>query len=510
MDDFFRKLYTASSTKDLFEAAEVAWEKLRKTKGNELLDYALMILKWVEQYPLLRWFAIEVIDFVFLRTPDTSTEKAALLLYQEAYYHYAIGDIPKATYLSDLALKGSRDIGSSEAENYSLILKGCLCDAKKEHKKASTWYAMALAKCTKFKRPSLMLNMGISLSKQGEYSEAWSLINQAKSLAKDLSDDMSFDDIERTGFKRIVAEAYLHLGQVQEVIGDFDGALRTYDKGLSLSMQYSFTTITSKLYLYKAQANTKLGRDSEADDTMEKAFDVLGEGGEFDPNSRFDYYLYVINMLKNEKQYEPALKFYKVLLFGDSTDAQTESKNLNGFMENKTNTFLEIVQGIAVCLHATERIAEAEIISREGAKFSQLKQQTGIENESDRDYKLQIEKKSLGAELRQVLFDDPDFVKYKNIQAQYYSDEEKKYTVFKTDEKEIVMARRYFLVFKCLVKNAEKRVSERMLESFAREEGEHLADPSGLRGYVGRLKKAINLDQFLEDHGGKGWILKAP
>jgi len=144
--------------------------------------------------------------------------------------------------------------------------------------------------------------------------------------------------------------------------------------------------------------------------------------------------------------------------------------------------------------------------------FSELKQQTGIYSENDRIFKLRIQKNNLRAALKRIFFKEPDLVEYKNIRAEY--DPEEKKTTFKFGEVEIKRSKRYFLVFKCLVDNAGKRVSGRILDRFFIDEGEAINEyDSGLRTYVARLIKDVNLAQFLEPpskSGGKGWKLKTP
>jgi len=512
MDAFFQKLNTLSSREDLVEAIETGRQKLGQIKEGSRLEFAWRLLKWAGQYHS-RKSAEEIINDVLQLAKETSTEEAALLLGQKAYCNFANFNIPEATHYADLALKKSRDIRSNEAEAKALTVKGYLCDIKKEHKKTSAWYTIALAKCTKLQRPGLVLDLGTSLSKQGEYSQAWSYINEAKSLANDLSDERSLEDVERKNLKRIVVESYSRLGPVYEGIGDFDAALRAYDKGLSLCMQHGFTNETYKIYSRKTKTYIMLESFSEAEAALKKADEVLQESKDADPRS-FLYLAYDWACLyKESKQHEQALTKYKQILFVDTIDApQTWFKRLHDFMDTQADIFSEIVKGIAECLYATGRITEAETINRGEALFSELKQQTGIYEEKDRKSKLQNQKNSLSTALRQVFFNDPDFVEYKNIQAQYDPEEGK--ATFIIGEEEIKKSRRYFLVFKYLVDKAGKHVTGKKLDGFVSSHGYFLTEGnSGLRNIVKKMRTEISLAQFLEDpakHGGSGWMLKAP
>jgi tetratricopeptide (TPR) repeat protein len=511
MDKFFRKLNQLSEEEDLVAAIEAGRQKLGRIKGIAKLDSALKLLKWAERYHS-RKLAQEIINDVLELAKESPTEQAALLLGQKAYYHFANFDIPEASHYADLSLKKSRDIGSNKAETKSLIVKGYLHDVKKEHRKTSAWYTMALAKCTKLQRPGLMLDLGTSLSKQGEYSQAWSFIKRAKLEADDLSNEKSLDDIERTRFKQIVVEAYSRLGPVYEGIGDFDAALRAYDKALLLSTENLFANEICKIYSRKTKCFIMLKSFSEAEATLKKAGEVLQETGDIDPRS----FLYLdhdwARLFKDSKQYEKALNKYRQIIFKDVTDTQTGIKRLNDFMDNQADIFSEILKGIAECLNANDRITESERINKEEALFSELKQQTGIYNENDRNYNLRIRKNSIRVALKQIFFNEPDVVEYKNIRAEYDPKEGK--TTFKIGETEIKRSQRYFLVFKCLVENAGQRVSGKMLDRFFVDQVEAInEDDSGLRTYVARLLKDINLAQFLEPPSkseGKGWKLKTP
>ena len=85
-------------------------------------------------------------------------------------------------------------MGDGGVQAWALIVKGYLCNVKTEHKKTSAWFTMALSKCTKSQKPYFLLNIGAYLRIQGEYSKALSFINQAKSLAKDLFNDLPFQN----------------------------------------------------------------------------------------------------------------------------------------------------------------------------------------------------------------------------------------------------------------------------------------------------------------------------
>src|SRR5210317_2049349 len=134
MDTFFQKLNTISDKENLAASIEAGRQKLGEIKGTTKLEFAWRLSKWAGQYHS-RKFAEEIINDVLELAKETSTEEAALLLGQKAYYNFANLNIPEATHYADLALKKSRDIRSNEAEAKALTVKGYLCDIKKEHKK---------------------------------------------------------------------------------------------------------------------------------------------------------------------------------------------------------------------------------------------------------------------------------------------------------------------------------------------------------------------------------------
>jgi tetratricopeptide (TPR) repeat protein len=507
MDDFFKKLKKLSSKEDLVEAIETGRHQLGQVEGATKLDFAWELLKGAERRYHLRKYAEEIINDVLELAQETSTEQAALLLVRKAYYAYRNFDAPEATRYANLALKKSRDIGSNKAESESLIVKAFLSEDKLEHKKASAWYTMALAKCTKLQRPGLMLKLGTSLRRQGEYSQAWSLINQAQSLASDLSNDLSLDDNERMKCKRTVLEAFVQLGIVHEDLGDIDGAFHAYNKGLSLNKDGK---LKSDNFIGTAEVIVTPVSETEA--PQPKAGKTLYEGrGNYSIISYYQEYGR-LRSLMTAKQYEDALRVSRKVLFEGTIDSQNDFRQLNHFMDNHTDKFIEIVHGIAVCLHATGRIVESESISKAVALYSELKQQTGRYNEKNRDYTLRVQENSLCVALRQILLKIPDLVEYKNIQAQYYKDKGRDRVIFKIGKKEIIKrSRRYFLVFKCLVDNAGEKVSGKDLDEFVINQGVAINEQdSGLRVYVDRLKKDINLAQFLVPHEGKGWKLQDP
>jgi tetratricopeptide (TPR) repeat protein len=511
MDNFFKKLESISDKEKLKKTIETGRTNLVLLKGNNKLGFALKLSKWANLHHS-RIFAEKIIKDVIDLAKENSSVEAALLLGQNAYFNFVNSNIPEAAYYADLSLKKSRDIESNEAEVKAQIIKGYLCDVRKEHIKASAWYTIALNGCTTLQKPGLLLDLGTSLSKQGEYRQAWSLINEAMFLAKDIAEDKSIDNIENNIQKKILVKAYSRLAPVFEGIGDFDAALRAYDIALSLSEQNNFMHEIFKIYSRKMKLLIMLEDFDGAEEALKKAENVFYENIKDDPKGE----LYIENdwarLYKDSKNYEKALKKYKEILFGDFYSRQIESDNLNNLMDHQADIFSEILLGIAECFRADGRIFDSETIYSEEAMFSELKQQTGIYGEIDKTYKLRIQKKKVRTILKQLLLNLPDTVEYKNIRAEYDYKEEK--VIFRVDKKELKKSKRYFLVFKCLVHNAGKCVSGKILDDFVKDQGEPLNEPdSGLRTYVSRLKKEINLSQFLDKCSqteGKGWKLKEP
>jgi tetratricopeptide (TPR) repeat protein len=511
MDKFFEKLEAISDKEDLKEAIERGRQRLERMKGNKKLGFALELSKWAERRhsPGL---AEEVVDGVLDSAKEGSSEAAALLLGQKAYFDFRNAKNSEAIYYADLALKKSRDTGSNEAEAKALIIKGYLCDVRAEHKKASTWYTIALNKCGKLQEPGLLLDLGASLSKQGEYSQAWSLFKRVISLAAALSADESIHQIDRIGLKRILAEAYSRLGPVYEGIGDFAAALQVYDEALSLSTANGFTGEIYKAYSRKMKLLIMLEKFDEAEETLRKAEKVVRESGDLEPRTL----LYVnhdwARLYKDSKRYQDAFAKYGELLFGDLGDGVKNDARLNLLMDSQADILSEILLGVAECLRADGRIVDAEKLYGEEVRFRELKQQTGIYAEIDKAAKLDAAKGELRTVLKRIFLQEPEIVEYKNIRAKYDYDEGK--TIFWVGKKEIKRSRRYFLVFKCLVDNAGRCVSGKMMDKFLIEHGESVSEEdSGLRAYVWRLRKDIKLDQFLRPCSkseGRGWKLRKP
>jgi tetratricopeptide (TPR) repeat protein len=219
-------------------------------------------------------------------------------------------------------------------------------------------------------------------------------------------------------------------------------------------------------------------------------------------------------LYKDSKRYEKAFEKYGEILFGDLGDGLKSVDRLDHLMEHQADIFSEILLGIAECLRADGRIIDAEKFYNEEVRFREMRQQTGIYAEIDREYKLDMQKKELRTVLKRIFLHEPEIVEYKNIRAKYDYEEDK--TIFQVGKKEIKRSRRYFLVFKCLVDNAGKCVSGKMMDRFLIEHGESVSEEdSGLRAYVWRLKKDkhIKLGQFLgpcSESEGKGWKLKKP
>jgi len=371
---------------------------------------------------------------------------------------------------------------------------------------------MALAKCTKTQEPGLLLDLGNSLSKQGEYRQAWSLINKAISLADELTNDTSIDSIERTRQKRILTKAYSRSGPGLEGIGDYDAARRTYDKAELLSMNESFMHELYKTYFRKMNLLIILEDFDDAENTLRKAETIFNKNSDIEPRGLLYIKHNWARLYKDSEKFEKAFDKYKEILFNDMGDGLNKLDRLSYLMDFQADMFSEILLGIAECLRANGKIIDAEQILREESQFSEIIQQTGIYNEIGRTYKLDVVKRDIRTIFNHIFFHKPDIVEYKNIHAKYNPDEDK--TIFTVGKTEIKKSRRYFLVFKCLVTNAGKCVSGRMLEKFVIEHGDSVNGyDSGLRVYVSRLKKDIKLAQFLDQCSrseGKGWKLKKP
>ncbi len=215
-------------------------------------------------------------------------------------------------------------------------------------------------------------------------------------------------------------------------------------------------------------------------------------------------------LYKDSGRYEEAMKRYEKILFEKSDDGLNNADRLNSFMEHRADIFSEILTGIAKCLLGEGRIIESENLYSEKSKLKEIRV-TGIYGEIDKHDKLEMQKNKIRILLNQIFLNETSVVEYKDIRAEYNPETDN--TIFKFSKKVIKKrSRRFFLVFKCLVENTEKCVSEKMLNQFVLDHGESInKDDSGLRMYVGRLKKEILLDRFIElcpKHKGGGWQLK--
>jgi len=510
MDSLLKEL-EKGNRENLPQAVRKLRKDLMRLRGEKRLDATFSLAKWAESNISQR-LAEDVLDDVIEVAKNSYSEVAALILAHKAYYRFLDFEIPNAENYVNLALSRSRAIESDEAETKALVLKGYLCDGRKEYKKSSAWYTIALAKCTRSQEPNLLLDLSKSLSNQGDYRQAWSIINKAISLALGPSFDRSLESDVTSDQDKFLAKAYSGLASVLEGIGDFSEAISYYDKALAHSLSCGFFHELYDIYSLKLKFLIMLEDYDRVESLITQTEKVFNENNEVEPRVLFLFKNDWARLYKVRKNYEEALIKYKEMLFDKLSDDSLGFKFLNSIMDNQANVFSEILLGIAECLYSDGRIRDSEIVYSEEAKFSDLKQKAVIESEIDRSTELDMQKKRIRSILRRVLLNESDIVEYKNILAKYSHVEDK--TFFKIGKSEIKRSRRYFLVFKCLVHYAGKCVSGKMLDNYVREQGESLSEyDSGLRSYVGRLKKDIKLAQFFDRctaSEGKGWKLKAP
>ena len=164
--------------------------------------------------------------------------------------------------------------------------------------------------------------MGTSLSKQGEYREAWLFMSEAIKAAKTMIKGKSLSKEDRLNQIRVQAEALSRLGTLDESIGDFDAAQRNYEQAISISQKYGFVWENYKALSRKVKLLLYLGKITEAEITLREAERLPLSG--HDPRVQ----MYIANdwariyRASNPPCHDEAIGKYLEILYGNTSECE--------------------------------------------------------------------------------------------------------------------------------------------------------------------------------------------
>jgi len=518
MEDYFRLIETTSDEQERMRIIENGKKLLRRYGGGQRLSFILELSKWTRRY-FPRTTAEELIDAGRRLAETIPGEEAALIFCEKAFLCFSGDRIAEADRYAGKALRLSRDIGSKKAEAKALTIKGYVDDVNGEHKKATAWYTAALKKSTKLQRAGILLDLGTSLSKQGEFGRSWGFMNEAINLSGRLSADASLSEPERFRQIKILAESWSRLGTLNESFGDFDGAARAYDKALALAGEHSVWDTIYKTFSRKIKLMIMEGNLSEAERSLQQAESIY-RGQKLYWDARIPLFLVHdrARLQRASKRYSKAMETYREILYGEPSDSAGNITKLAASTKPKADVFGEILTGIVECLHGLGKETLAESLSNAETKYKSILGKTGIYEHMDKSHKLETHREKIRVLLEQIFLNLPGSVAYAGVQA-FHEPGEKKALFKTTAGKKIPLAARYFYIFKYLVDSihhgaflSAAEIESYLMEEMGRENFGHSND-RGIRNYVSRLEKKLQLDKRRllirrPSAKGGGWKLK--
>jgi tetratricopeptide (TPR) repeat protein len=451
--------------------------------------------------------AEELIDEGMESANRTATEDAVLLICEKAFWCFHNARVTDAASYADTALKGARQIGSESAEARALTIKGYIDDVKGGHKKASAWYTMALGKCSTVAMPGLLLDIGTSLSKQGEYAHALTAMSEAIALSQVLAEDTSSSEQEKLHQRNIHAETLSRLGAIYENIGDYDEASRVYDESIGIAERCGFGSVVYKACSRKTKLMLSLGRLDAAQKCLVKAENHVKE---MEPEPRVRLFLANdwARIFGAAGLHEKALAKYREILYGGALD---EGNDFIGYVTKyQADLFSEVIAGTIDALYRTGRVSLAEALADIKVQYSTIIRRFGIYEEFDKSREMEIVKNRLVILLDRVFEAKPMHLEYKGIEARYDPDRDKKAILIIRKTREVRIATSYFFILKCFVEHIGQPVTQRRIEEYLKEHGENIGGTgdSGTRTYVARLRKDYGFGDFIvRGPRGKGWKL---
>jgi len=483
-----------TNKKTLVSKIEQSRKKLNKFTGKKRLIFLQKLLKTAKLYS--EKTAEELIDENLTLIETIRTEESALLMGEKAFFCFQNASLSEAEKYADKALTLSRDIGSNQAEVKALIIKGYINDVRGQHKKVVAWYTMALERCTKLQRPGILLELGTSYSKQGEYDRAIVYLNEVIKHSDRLIHNKSIAKEERINQRRIYAEAWSRLGVIYESIGDFNGAQKAYDLSIELFQKYDlvweqYKTLSRKVKLLIMRENFP-----EAERCLVEAQNLPLSG----LDSRAPLFIAHdwTRLYRAKAQYSDAMDEYEEILYGALSDSKAIDKRLYNLMRHQADIFGEILSGIHECLRGLNKERLAEMVDSATRIYEGTLTGSGIYKEADKKGKLKIQERNIINILEPVFQKRPHQAQYKDIIAEYNPD--KGTAKVTKGKKKFTLNKRAFLIFKYLVDHTDECVTREELEHFWKQHQIGCySEESGVRTYIQRdIRKKLGLDQFIE------------
>jgi tetratricopeptide (TPR) repeat protein len=489
----------------LLKAIEKGKERIDRLTGNKKLTLILGLsetAKFVSEK-----VAEEIIDRGLDLTSQCFTEEAALLLCEKAFFCFHKSKITDAELYAGRALKFARAIKSGKAEVKALTIKGYIDDVKGNHNKASAWYTIALAKCTRLQKPAVLLELGTSLSKQGAYAQAWKYMNEAIRLLESRLKDKFISAQEKLRSRKILIELQSRLGVLYESMGDYDESMRLYDESIKIAEQYNLGNLIYKAYSRKMKLMLLLDRADEAERCLTTAEDYLKD---MDVEPRISLFLANdrARIYRASMQYEKALEKYSEILYKEKIIKNEDQ--IDYMIKYQADLFNEVLAGIIDSLYAIGKVTISESLSEIRARYNDIIRKFGIYEEFDKSHEIETLKNKLKILLSRIFGNRPYHLEYKGIEVIYEPDKYRKAVLVVRKTQKFHIATSYFFILKCFIDNIGECVTQAKIEESLKEHGEHIGGgiDSGVRTYINRLKKDYGFDQFIKKcPRGKGWRL---
>lgn len=393
-----------------------------------------------------------------------------------------------------------------------MILKGYLEDIQAQHKKATAWYFMALEKCSTSQRAGVLMDIGTSLSKQGEYDRAWLFMKRARRTTETLLTDPSVSGLENIRQNRIHVDVLSRTGALYEGIGDYDKAMECHNEAIQKAMQNSFADLVYKTYSRKMKLMLFLARYDEAEKCLLAAQEYLQKCRAEEP--RFALFIDHdwARFYRATKDYNKAMAKYKEILYGVHQGLPCDRNKIDYVIEDQADLFGEVAAGIVDCLYSIGRTRLSEALDDARSRYREYIKRFGIYEELDKRHETLIVRNRTMVLLDRVFELEPIAIEYKDIEITYDPERHTK-AVLSRGGAEFHLPPRSYYVIKCLMQNIGECVSQKQIEEFLKDHGENIGGgssiDSGIRNYISRLRKVYGFDRFIVNcPRGSGWKLK--
>lgn len=263
---------------------------------------------------------------------DIPAKKKALFHAHHSWCSLVLGKTSAAWNSARKAIDLFEDEEVGQACHRAFMVSGYVCDMRGQHHIAESWYRRALPVSLPNKVANTWLEIGTSLSKQGQLGQSLLAFQHAEEAI----------DPENTKHNRILAHILSRRAIVYEIQQDLKKALREQDRALSLAIDSNSGELEFSIWCRKARIFLTTQNFEEAKGSLEKAASLKHQAKKGEIDLTHDW----ARFFRGKREWRKSIAFYRKTLELIPHDEE--------LLFSHNDLWLEVLDGLLECLRHSE------------------------------------------------------------------------------------------------------------------------------------------------------------